>query len=165
MALGEVVVPYLNSPDDTSWRGSMESYRVRMQAALTASMRRLLRDDWKPNSRAILQNNIRFMDDCLKTGVISPEAVEPFAKQQGPLLKKNIAWAAQTQVAHWMDVIGGWKRMLGTDWDKTYAAQQRDLCCPLKQHLVQRAGSVFPKEIELCNNAQHLAVFPRLGKH
>ena len=61
----------------------MESYRVRMQAALTASMRRLLRDDWKPNSRAILQNNIRFMDDCLKTGVISPGAVVPFAKQQG----------------------------------------------------------------------------------
>jgi len=37
-------------------------------------------------------------------------------------LKKDIAWAAQTQVAHWMDVIGGWKQMLGADWDKTYAA-------------------------------------------
>ena len=45
-----------------------------------------------------------------------------FAKKQSPLLKKNIAWAAQTQVAHWMDVIGGWKQMLGADWDKTYAA-------------------------------------------
>ena len=122
MALGEVVVPYLNSPDDISWRASMESYRVRMQAALEGLDATALRDDWKPNSRAILQNNIRFMDDCLKNGVISPEAVEPFAKQQGPLLKKNIAWAAQTQVAHWMDVIGDWKRMLGTDWDKTYAA-------------------------------------------
>src|SRR5207344_3430832 len=39
-----------------------------------------------------------------------------------PLLKKNIAWAAQTQVAHWMGVIGGWKQMLGADWDKAYAA-------------------------------------------
>ena len=122
MALGEVVVPYLNSPDDTSWRASMESYRVRMQAALEGLDATALRDDWKPNSRAILQNNIRFMDDCLKSGMISPGAVASFAKQQGPLLKKNIAWAAQTQVAHWMDVIGDWKRMLGTDWDKTYAA-------------------------------------------
>jgi hypothetical protein len=122
MALGEIVVPYLNSPDDASWRASMESYRVRMQAALDGLDATALRDDWKPNSRAILANNIAFMGDCLKRGAISPEAVAQFAKVQGPLLKKNIAWAAQTQVAHWMDVIGGWKQMLGADWDKTYAA-------------------------------------------
>ena len=34
----------------------------------------------------------------------------------------NIAWAAQTQVAHWMTVLAGWKKELGADWDKTYAA-------------------------------------------
>src|SRR6202040_2108484 len=38
------------------------------------------------------------------------------------ILQNNIAWAAQTQVARWMDVIAGWKQMLGADWDKTYAA-------------------------------------------
>ena len=100
MALGEIVVPYLNSPDDISWRGSMESYRARMQAALDGLDATALRDDWKPNSRAILQNNVAFMDDCLKGGVIKPDAVAAFAKTQAPLLKKNIAWAAQTQVAH-----------------------------------------------------------------
>ena len=40
MALGEIVVPYINSPDDHSWRGSMASYRAQMQAALDGSMRR-----------------------------------------------------------------------------------------------------------------------------
>ena len=49
-------------------------------------------------------------------------ALQQFAKKQGPLLKENIAWAAQTQVAHWMGVIAGWKQMLGADWEKTYAA-------------------------------------------
>src|SRR5262245_2774397 len=122
MALGEVVVPYLDSPNDASWRGSMASYRARMQAALDGLDATALRDDWKPNSRAILQNNIAFMDECLRKNAISPEAVAEFAKKQGPLLKKNIAWAAQTQVGHWMNVIGGWKQMLGADWDKTYAA-------------------------------------------
>ena len=34
MALGEIVIPYINSPDDHSWRGSMASYQARMQAAL-----------------------------------------------------------------------------------------------------------------------------------
>src|SRR5580658_3276067 len=34
MALAEVVVPYLNSPDDLTWRGSLAAYRNRMQSAL-----------------------------------------------------------------------------------------------------------------------------------
>ena len=48
--------------------------------------------------------------------------LQDFAKQQGPNLKLIISWAAQTQVQHWMDVIGDWKKMLGADWDQTYAA-------------------------------------------
>ncbi len=122
MALGEIAIPYINSPDDHSWRGSMTSYRARMQAALDGLDATALQDDWKPNSRAILQNNIDFMDQSLKANVITPEAVAEFAKKQSPLLKKNIAWAAQTQVHHWMDVIAQWKQMLGADWEKTYAA-------------------------------------------
>jgi hypothetical protein len=62
------------------------------------------------------------MDECLAKGAITTDALAAFAKKQGPLLKENIAWAAQTQVGHWMEVIGGWKQMLGADWDKTYAA-------------------------------------------
>jgi hypothetical protein len=122
MALGEVVIPYLNSPGDRSWRGSLIAYRDRMQSALDGLDATALPDDWRSNSRSILQNNIAFMDECLKTSAISATALQVFAKKQSPLLKKEIAWAAQTQVAHWMDVIGGWKQLVGADWDKTYAA-------------------------------------------
>jgi len=122
MALGEIVTPYLNSPKDLSWRGSMAAYRSRMQSALDGLDASTMPEDWRANNRAILSNNIAFMDECLKANAIAPEAVEAFAKKQSPLLKKNIAWAAQTQVHHWMDVIGQWKQMLGADWEKTYAA-------------------------------------------
>jgi hypothetical protein len=122
MALAEVVVPYLNSPNDLTWRGSLAAYRSRMQSALDGLDSTAMQDDWRANNRSILQNNIAFMDECLKNNVISADALQEFAKKQSPLLKKIIAWAAQTQVAHWMDVIGGWKQMLGADWDKTYAA-------------------------------------------
>ena len=122
MALAEVVVPYLDSPGDLSWRGSLAAYRNRMQSALDDLDATAVQDDWRPTNRSILQNNIAFMDECLKNNVISADALQEFAKKQAPLLKKDIAWAAQTQVAHWMDVIGGWKQMLGADWDKTYAA-------------------------------------------
>jgi len=122
MALAEVVLPYLNSPNDLTWRGSLAAYRNRMQSALDGLDATAMQADWRPNSRSILQNNIAFMDECLRTNAISVDALQEFAKKQGPLLKKNIAWAAQTQVGHWMDVIGGWKQMLGADWAKTYGA-------------------------------------------
>src|SRR5712671_730433 len=122
MALAEVIVPYLNSPNDLTWRASLASYRNRMQFALDGVDATDMRDDWKPNNRSILQNNIAFMDECLKNNAITADALDAFAKKQAPLLKKNIAWAAQSQVAHWMDVIGGWKQMLGGDWEKTFAA-------------------------------------------
>jgi hypothetical protein len=122
MALSEVVMPFLDNASDTSWRGSLLAYRSQMQSALDGLNKADLLGDWQENSRLILQNNIAFMDDCAKNGVITVAAFQAFAKKQAPLLKKNIAWAAQTQIGHWMDVIGEWKKMLGSDWDKTYAA-------------------------------------------
>jgi hypothetical protein len=78
--------------------------------------------DWRDNNRTILQNNIAFMDDCLSAGAIPFAKLEAFGKKQAPLLARNVAWAAQTQVAHWMTVMADWKTQLGADWDKTYAA-------------------------------------------
>ena len=122
MALSEVVMPYLENAGDTSWRGSLLAYRNQMQAALNGLNAADVLGDWQENSKLILQNNIDFMDDCGKKGVITVTAFQDFAKKQAPLLKKNIAWAAQTQVGNWMDVIGEWKTLLGSDWDKTYGA-------------------------------------------
>jgi hypothetical protein len=62
------------------------------------------------------------MDDCLAKGAIPFAALEAFGKKQAPFLALNVAWAAQTQVRHWMDVMTDWKAQLGSDWEKTYAA-------------------------------------------
>ena len=122
MALTEVVGPYLDNAENQSWSSSMAAYRARMKAALDGLDAPAMPADWRGNNRTILENNIAFMDDCLAKGTITLAALQEFAKKQGPLLKKNIHWAAQTQVGHWMSVIGEWKTMLGADWDKTYAA-------------------------------------------
>jgi hypothetical protein len=122
MALAEVVGPYLDNPTDQSWRGPMLAFRARMQVALDGLNEAPYPPEWRDNNRTILANNIAFMDDCLAKGSISFAALDAFAKKQGPFLKKNVAWAAQTQVGHWMGVIGDWKKMLGADWEKTYAA-------------------------------------------
>jgi len=122
MALSEVVMPYLDNPGNQAWRGPLLAYRSRMQSALDGLDATSMQEDWRGNNRAILQNNLAFMDACAEKGTISSSDLQAFANRQAPLLKKNIAWAAQTQVAHWMQVIAGWKQMLGSDWDKTYAA-------------------------------------------
>jgi hypothetical protein len=122
MALAEVVGPYLDNPDNKSWRGSMLAYRSRMQSALDGLDATPMEPAWRDNNRIILQNNIAFMDGCLAKGMITFTALEAFGKKQAPFLAKNVTWAAQTQVGHWMTVLADWKTMLGADWDKTYAA-------------------------------------------
>jgi hypothetical protein len=122
MALAQVVGPYLDNPADQSWRGSMLAYRARMKSALDSLDQTPMPPEWRDNDRIILQNNIAFMDDCLAKGAISFTALEAFTKKQARYLKEDIAWAAQTQVAHWMEVLADWKKMLGADWEKTYAA-------------------------------------------
>jgi hypothetical protein len=122
MALAEVVAPYLDNPVNQAWRAPLLAFRSRMQSALDGLDATDMPAAWQANNRAILQNNIAFMDDCARKGAISLADLQPFASRQAPFLKENIAWAAQTQVTHWMAVIADWKRLLGSDWDKTYAA-------------------------------------------
>ena len=122
MALVQVVGPYIDNPDNKSWRGAMLAYRSRMQSALTGLDATPMEPAWRDNNRVILQNNLAFMDECLAKGVIPFGKLEAFSKKQAPYLAKNVAWAAQTQVAHWMTVLAEWKSQLGADWDKTYAA-------------------------------------------
>lgn len=122
MALAEVVGPYLSSPEDQAWVGPILAFRTRLQSALDSLDAASMPADWRDNNRTILKANIAFIDDCVAKHAISFAVLQQFAQKQAPFLAKNVAWAAQTQVAHWMDVVAGWKAMLGPDWDKTYAA-------------------------------------------
>src|SRR5882724_8688560 len=105
MALTQVVGPYLDNPANQSWRGSMMAYRSRMKAALEGLDATPMQPEWRDNNRTILKNNIAFMDDSLAEGTITFAALEAFSKKQAPYLKLNVAWAAQTQVGHWMSVL------------------------------------------------------------
>ncbi len=122
MALSQVVGPYLDNSENQSWRGPLLAYRSQMGTALETLDATDMPADWRANSRTLLQNNVAFMDACAEKSAISMADLQSFARQQAPFLKKNIAWAAETQVNHWMRVVAEWKKTLGSDWDKTYAA-------------------------------------------
>jgi hypothetical protein len=122
MALAQIAGPYVDNAADKSWRGPMLGYRSRMQVAIDGLDATPMPAEWRDNNRTILANNIAFMDESLAKGEIPFGALEAFGKKQGPYLAKNVAWAAQTQVNHWMTVLADWKAQLGADWEKTYAA-------------------------------------------
>src|SRR5512132_12087 len=126
MALAEVAGPYVDNPDDKSWRGSMLAYRSRMQSALDGVDATPMEPGWRDNNRTILQNNIAFMDDCVAKGVIPFATLEAFGKKQAPYLAKNVAWAAQTQVAHWMTVLADWKTTYAAS-NTIYVARQNNV--------------------------------------
>jgi hypothetical protein len=122
MALAEVVGPYLTSPQNQSWRAAILAFRSRMQSAVDGIDAVPMPAEWRENNRTILRNNLEFIDTCVRQKAMSATELEKFGRQQAPFLRKNVTWAAQTQVAHWMQVVGDWKSLLGTDWDKTIAA-------------------------------------------
>ena len=117
-----MVVPYLNSPNDLTWRGSLAAYRDRMQSALDGLDATAMPDDWRPNNRSILQNNIAFMDECLKSNVISADALAGVRQEAGAATEEEhrLGGADPGRALDGRD--RGWKQMLGDDWDKTYAA-------------------------------------------
>ena len=122
MVIPVVAGPHIDKPADQSWRAPLTAFRARLQAALDSLDQTEMREDWRGDMRDILGTDIAFIDDSLKKGVVSFAAVQEFSAKQAPKLKHIIAWAAQTQVAHWMNVVAEWKQQLGADWDKTYAA-------------------------------------------
>lgn len=122
LAITQVVGPYLDNPANQAWRAPMLAFRSRMASAIETLDQSGMPEAWRANSRAILENNIAFMDAAAAKGVITTADLEAYGARQRPFLAHAIAWAAQTQVAHWMGVLEQWKAMLGADWDKAYAA-------------------------------------------
>jgi hypothetical protein len=47
--------------------------------------------------------------------------VEAYARGVEPNAEKLIAVASSAQVSHWFEVLTEWKKLLGKDWDRTYA--------------------------------------------
>lgn len=122
MALGVVVGPHIGKIDDASWQPQVLAYKVRLQAALDSLDSTSMPEEWRANNRALIAENIAFIDKVASAKVIGFADVQAFAARQKDRLKLNIRWAADTQVTHWMGVLADWKQQLGPDWAKVYAA-------------------------------------------
>ena len=57
-----------------------------------------------------------------RTATFDAKGLEKFTHACAPYFGKTIGIAARAQVSHWMNVVAEWKKMLGDDWEHTYAA-------------------------------------------
>ncbi|SHG51628.1 hypothetical protein SAMN02745157_4380 [Kaistia soli DSM 19436] len=146
MALGVVVGPHIGKVGDTSWQTPVLAYRVQLKAALDSLDATSMPEDWRANNKALIQENIDFIDKSIADGVISFAAVQDFAAKQKNQLKLNIKWAADTQVKHWMGVLADWKQQLGPDWDKVYAASNTIYVARQNNVLFSVLAQFFPPE-------------------
>jgi hypothetical protein len=122
MALGVVVGPHIGKQNDASFQPSLLAYRERLKAALASLDKTSMPAEWRDNNRALISENIAFIDKVAAGQAVAFADVQDFAAKQKNRLKLNITWAANTQVKHWMGVLSGWKAQLGPDWSKVYAA-------------------------------------------
>lgn len=122
MAIYQIVAPYLGNPAaNQAWRGPLGVYRAQNQMALDSLDALDLTADQRAVLRAILERNLTFMNECLAKGTYTYEGVEQYIRGCTPYSVKTIGIAAPIQVGHWMKVVEDWKKMLGKDWERTYA--------------------------------------------
>jgi hypothetical protein len=122
MATYELVAPYVaTAKTDQSWVALMRTYRLQVQIAKAS----IVNLDVKPEDQALLQDTLAkilaFMDACLEKGTFTYADVEAYARGIEPNTEKLIAVASSAQVSHWFKVLTEWKKLLGKDWNRTYA--------------------------------------------
>jgi hypothetical protein len=122
MAIYQLVAPYLDNPSDPSWRIPMRGYLAQCQTALDSLNTLDISDEDREVLRAILTRNVGFMEACLKKGTFTYDQLQQYARDCAPYFSKTIWMASHAQVAHWIDVLAGWKKLIGKDWANTYAA-------------------------------------------
>lgn len=121
MAIYQLVAPYLLTPGDDSWRAPMMQYQAQIEAAMATLPDLDVPKDVRERLERMLEKEKAFMQSCLDGKGFSLDGITKFAHDVEPDIVKNVALAARTQVEHWEKVLGGWQKMLGKDWDETYA--------------------------------------------
>jgi hypothetical protein len=120
LAVFEIVGPHIGDAADLSWVAPMQVHRQEQQSALETLDDVAMETAWRDEVRTVLKNNIAYMSACLEKRELTYDEMHAFARNQAPHLAHLVRWAAHTQVEHWMNVMAGWKELLGADFDNAY---------------------------------------------
>jgi hypothetical protein len=121
MGIYQIVSPHLANPTaNQSWRAPLQTYRTELQTALDSLSALDIPKQDRSVLHAILERNLAFIDECLKTGTYTYAGLEEFIRECAPDSIKTIGIASSAQVGHWIKVVEDWKKKLGKDWERAY---------------------------------------------
>lgn len=122
MATFVLLAPYTsNSSGDLAWLGSLKGYRTMVQTAAESLDALELKPEVRKLFGETLDQIAVFMDTSIKNRSFTYDELQTWARNIEPNLAKLIDVATSAQVRHWWDVLTEWKKMIGKDWDNTYA--------------------------------------------
>lgn len=117
-----LVAPYMaDAKTDQGWVADMKEYRGHVQTAKDNVDHLDLKPEEKALVASVLGKVLAFMDACQKNGTFTSEDVQAYTRGVEPEVEKLVAIASAAQVGHWFEVLTEWKKLLGNDWDQTYA--------------------------------------------
>lgn len=118
----EMSGPYVkNSTTDKDWQPEMKLAQAKVATALSSLDGLDVSNSDKQIFRGALTIINTFLQKCLSKGSIKETDLDAYAKAIKPYIPKLIQIGAGVQVSHQMAVIASWKKLLGKDWDKTFA--------------------------------------------
>lgn len=122
LATYSLVAPVLKDPKaNQSWVAPMRTLRTQVQTALDSLKDLQVKEEERALLKDTLEKMAAFLDTCLNKGSFTYDEVVTFARAVEPNAEKLIDIAATAQVTHWYDVLTEWKKLLGDDWQGTYA--------------------------------------------
>jgi hypothetical protein len=117
-----MVRPYMaDAKADQEWVTDMKAYRITVQTAMDNIPNLDIKPDEKTLVSNVLTKVVAFMDSCLKNGTFTSTDVQAYTRGVEPDCEKLITIASAAQVGHWFEVLTEWEKLLGPDWDQTYA--------------------------------------------
>lgn len=117
-----MVRPYMaDAKPDQEWVADMKGYRATVQTAIDNIPNLDIKPEEKTLVKNVLTKVVTFMDTCLKNRTFTSADVLAYTRGVEPDCEKLIAIASAAQVGHWFEVLTEWKKLLGKDWDETYA--------------------------------------------
>lgn len=121
MATFVLLAPYTANPSaDLGWLGSIKTYRTNVKTALESLDALDISIEVRELFRDTLNQIATFMDTAIAKNNFTYEELESFGRHIKPNLAKLIDVSTNAQVRHWWAVLDEWKKMLGSDWEKTY---------------------------------------------
>ncbi len=117
-----LVAPYIpDAATDQGWVDDMKAYRKTVQIADDNVDNLDIKPGEKVLVKDVLGKVLAFMDTSLKNGTFTAADVQAYTRGVEPDCEKLIAIGSSAQVGHWFEVLTEWKKLLGPEWDQTYA--------------------------------------------